>query len=79
MRAIKLKALVTEDHILRLELPEDIEEGPAEVIVLVEEPEEAASASSLAEALADSAVDPRYERTKEAIDRDLRTERDAWE
>lgn len=37
MRAIRLQTQVEKDHTLRLELPEDVEEGPAEVIVLVPE------------------------------------------
>jgi hypothetical protein len=37
MRAIKLTTHVSEDRTLHLQLPEDVQEGPAEVIVLVPE------------------------------------------
>jgi len=37
MRAIKLHSRVEKDHTLSVRLPEDVEEGPAEVIVLVPE------------------------------------------
>jgi hypothetical protein len=37
MRAIKLHSRVEKDHTLKLRLPEDVAEGPAEVIVLVPE------------------------------------------
>jgi hypothetical protein len=37
VRAIQLQSRVEKDHTLRLRLPEDILEGPAEVIVLVPE------------------------------------------
>src|SRR3954447_1881434 len=35
MRAIKMQAHVEKDHTVSLQLPEDVREGPAEVIVLV--------------------------------------------
>ncbi len=38
MRAVKLPAQVNRDHTLHLQLPEEIQEGPAEVIVLIPEP-----------------------------------------
>jgi hypothetical protein len=37
MRAIRLQTRVARDHTLHIELPADVEEGPAEVIVLVPE------------------------------------------
>ncbi len=40
MRAIKLYSRVEKDHTLSLRLPEDVAEGPAEVIVLVPEERE---------------------------------------
>jgi hypothetical protein len=40
MRAIKLHSRVEKDHTLSLRLPEDVAEGPAEVIVLVPEDRE---------------------------------------
>lgn len=82
MRAIKLKARVESDHTLRLELPEDVEEGTAEVIVLLEGRASTAdteSRSGLAEFLSNSRVDPRYLRSKDEIDEDLLAERASWE
>ncbi len=79
MRAIKLQGHVTRDHALHLQLPEDFEEGPAEVIVLVDRPGEVARPDGLAEALAKAPDDSRYIRSKEEIDRELLAERDAWE
>lgn len=78
MRAIKLRGQVTRDHALHLQLPDDIEEGPAEVIVLVDKTGDDSNVG-LAEALDESAVDPRFIRSKEAIDRDLLAERNSWE
>ena len=37
MRAIRLRSQIDKDHTLSLRLPDDVAEGPAEVIVLVEE------------------------------------------
>ncbi|MEM1203751.1 MAG: hypothetical protein AAGN66_11030 [Acidobacteriota bacterium] len=79
MRAIKLKAQVTQDRMLHLELPDDVAQGPADVIVLVGSETEYAQAPSVAEFLDTQAVDPRYVRTREAIDRDLAAERNAWD
>ena len=36
MRAVRMTGFVNEDHTLRLDLPTHVEEGPAEVIVLVQ-------------------------------------------
>ncbi len=40
MRALKFNSRVEKDHSLSLRLPEDVAEGPAEVIVLVPEDRE---------------------------------------
>lgn len=80
MRAIKMKALVGSDHTVHLKLPDDVGEGPAEVIVLVDEvSSESDRAGTLAEFFTRHAVDSRFERTKDEIDADLRAERDSWE
>ncbi len=82
MRAIKLKAQVTRGHTLHLELPDDIEEGPAEVIVLVEGADSAfvdTEAGSLADFMSRPPVDRRFELSKEKIDQQIRAERDSWE
>ncbi len=83
MRAVKLNAQVTQDHTLNLKLPEDVREGPAEVIVLVPDPEVYASqepnAGTLGEFLSKPRVDRSFIRSKAEIDDSLRAERDSWE
>ena len=79
MRAIKLQTHVDRDHIVRLKLPEDVQEGPAEVIVLVPEAVSETPAPSLRDFLADLALRPRKTRSREEIDRDLEQERASWE
>jgi len=77
MRAIKLNTHVAKDHILRLKLPNDVQEGPAEVIVLV--PEETARPSHMLEDfLAGLSAHPRRIRTKEEIDSELAQEHESW-
>jgi len=78
MRAIKLQTQVEKDHSLSIKLPEDVAEGPAEVIVLVPEPAERAG-HSLEDFLRTLALDPRSVRSKEEIDRDLDRERETWD
>ena len=78
MRAIKLQARVEKDHTLSLKLPEDVREGPAEVIVLV--PDKAAKPShSLSDFLTRLPRRSRQLRSKEEIDRYLEQERQSWE
>ena len=83
MRAVKLPAQVTSDHTLLLQLPEDIGEGPAEVIVLVADREEGEPSQpqvgTLEEFLASPGVDRRFTRSKAEIDDYLRAERESWE
>jgi len=77
MRAIKLQTQVEKDHTLHLRLPEDVKEGPAEVIVLV--PEAAEPRHTLADFLAHLSDRPRTTRNKEEIDQYLQEERASWE
>jgi hypothetical protein len=77
MRAIKLQAQVDKDHTLHLHLPQDVREGPAEVIVLVQEAAE--PGHRLADFLAQLAERPRTTRSKEEIDQYLQEERASWE
>ena len=83
MRAVKLPAQIDEDHTLHLQLPEEIHEGPAEVIVLVPEPTASAQTqperASLEDFLARPRVDSRFIRSKDDIDEYLREERESWE
>lgn len=78
MRAIKLNTHVAKDHTVRLTLPEDVREGPAEVIVLVPEGADQPS-HTLRDFLARFSERPRRVRTKEEIDRYLERERESWE
>lgn len=78
MRAIKLQTQVEKDHTLSVKLPEDVAEGPAEVIVLVPEPAERPG-HSLADFLRTLSQHPRSARSKEEIDRDLERERESWD
>lgn len=83
MRAVKIATAVTKNHTLHLELPEEIGEGPAEIIVLVRDPDDLVAARSdgwtLNDFLAEPRVDPRFIRSKEEIDAYVQSERDAWE
>ena len=80
MRAVKVAAQVGSDHTLQLQLPEDIGEGPAEVIVLVADPEPAEpQPGTLGEFLAGPRVDRRFIRSQAEIDDYLREERNSWE
>ncbi len=78
MRAVKLHGEIPADHILRLNVPQDVPEGPAEVILLVPE-ERAVAGPSLREFLAALRCTPRTPRSKEDIDRYLEEERNSWE
>lgn len=77
MKAVKLDAQIQPDHTLRLQLPEDVAEGPAEVIVLV--PEETRDRPSLSQVLEelDRRTHPR--RSRSDIDRQVKEERDSWD
>jgi hypothetical protein len=77
MRAIKMQAHVEKDHTLSLKLPEDVREGPAEVIVLVSD-RAAKPTHSLADFLARLPRSPSQFRTKEEIDGYLERERESW-
>ncbi len=81
MRAVKLPAQVNKDHTLHLQLPEEIREGPAEVIVLVPEPtaDDQPEGASLEDFLARPRVERQFIRSKEEIDDYLREERESWE
>lgn len=78
MRAIKLNTHVAKDRTLLLKLPQDVQEGPAEVIVLVPERAEHPS-HTLEDFLAGLSARPRRVRTKEEIDQYLEQERESWD
>ena len=77
MRALKLEGRVQSDHMLRVRLPEDVEEGPAEVIVLL--PERMETRPTLSAVLDSLAQGPRPNRRKTEIDRSLDEERQSWD
>lgn len=79
MQAIKLTGHIKSDRTLHLNLPENALEGPAEVIVLMEEMQAVDPASSLQDFLGQidrSGIQPK---TKEEIDRLIADERDSWD
>ncbi len=77
MRAVKVEGRVQSDHTLRVRLPEDVEEGPAEVIVLLPERQEVRPA--LAAVLDSLARAHHARRPKLEIDRQLEEERGSWD
>jgi hypothetical protein len=77
MRAVKVEGRVQSDHTLRVRLPEDVEEGPAEVIVLL--PERKGARPTLSALLDSLAQRPRPERRKSEIDRSLDEEWGSWD
>lgn len=82
MCAIKLKAHIKSDHRLELELPADVPEGEAEVIVLVEETQRVQDREQrryLEAFFEDLDKTDRPRMTKEEIDRYLEEERVGWE
>lgn len=78
MRAIKLQTHVTKDRTLRLTLPDDVQEGPAEVIVLVSEPMDR-EGHTLHDFLSRLSTRPREVSSKEELDRYLEHERESWD
>lgn len=74
MRANKLQARVKKDHTVSLRLPEDVEEGPAEVIVPVSD-----AANRHAHSLGDFLARlPFRHCSKAEIDRYLEQEHQTW-
>jgi len=78
MRAIKLNTYVSKNHTLNVQLPDDVQEGPAEVIVLVPE-KDARPRHTVSDFLERLSKQPLQVRSKEEIDRELEVERDSWE
>lgn len=80
MRVIRLAGTIGPDRKLHLQLPDDVAEGPAEVIVSIPEPGTPSDGVSDFGKFLDF-VDslPPGNRSKEEIDRALQAERDSWE
>jgi hypothetical protein len=79
MRAIKLVGQVGTGGTLRVSLPPDVPEGPAEVIVLIPDAERGAGDGALQAFLQELRQGDRCVRSKEDIDRSLAAERSAWD
>lgn len=78
MRAIKLQAQVPQDRTLSIKLPDDVDEGLAEIIVLVPEARHPRRLS-VEEFLAELSERPHPTRSKEEIDADLLEMRQSWD
>jgi hypothetical protein len=79
MREVRLQAIVDEDHIAHLQLPDDVPEGSIEVIVRVDECPKLVPEEFLGEFLNRLATRPWPGRSKEDIDRQIHEERDSWD
>ena len=79
MKAIRLNAVLDDDHRLQLAVPDEIPVGPVEVIVLAN-PDATDRGSQDLGALFD-AIDqmPAAPRTREEIDRAIAEERSSWD
>jgi hypothetical protein len=79
MQAVRLHAVLKDDHRLQLEVPEEIAVGPVEVIVLSErdaEPKPEQSLGALFEAIDQM---PGSRHSRDEIDRAIADERASWE
>jgi hypothetical protein len=79
MQAVKLKTYITKNHRLELDLPDDIPEGDAEVIVLVQDAPEPAGEESLRDFFQALDASPRPRMSKEEIDRYIEEARNSWD
>ena len=75
MKAIRMQVVIPEERTVVLQVPADAATGPAEVILLIEEPRPADD--SLERFLSDLARSPRG-RSAESIQAQIQSERDAW-
>ncbi len=78
MRRIKIKANIPKNRILHISLPKDVEQGRAEVIILVPEGKRCADLTSLITALDAHPLSSEDTRTKNEIDETIRNERASW-
>lgn len=79
MQAIKLKTRIGRDRRIEIELPPEVPEGEAEVIVLVDDPISEPSEVSLRAFFEELDRSPHKRRTKEEIDRYIAEERASWD
>jgi hypothetical protein len=79
MQAVRLKAMVGDDHRLEMVVPDEIPVGEVEVIVLVSRPAGACAEQSLSELFAEIDRMPHKGLAKEDVDRYLAKERASWD
>lgn len=79
MQAVRLNAVVGDDHRLQILVPEEIPVGEVEVIVLASAPTTAGAEQSLSELFAELDRMPHKRLTKEEVDRYLAEERASWD
>lgn len=79
MQAIKLSTYIGKNHRLELDLPEDLPEGAAEVIVLVTDAPKPAGEESLRDFFRALDALPRPAMGREDIDRYIDETRNSWD
>lgn len=79
MQAVRLNAVVGDDHRLQIVVPQEIPVGEVEVIVLASSPTPARVEQTLSELFAELDRMPHKRVTKEDVDRYLAEERASWD
>jgi hypothetical protein len=79
MQAVKLKTYITKDHRLELDLPDDLPEGAAEIIVLVQDAPSSTDEESLRDFFKAVDASPRPRTSVEEIDRYIEEMRNSWD
>jgi len=79
MKAVKLEGHVTKNHKLNLTVPEDVNTGPVEVILLVPEKEENGKTQNIKSFLKQLSKSKTARLSKEEIDQSLANERNGWD
>lgn len=79
MQAVKLKTYITKDRRLELDLPDDIPEGAAEIILLVQDAPSPAEEESLRDFFQKLDASPRARMSREEIDQYIEEARNSWE
>jgi hypothetical protein len=79
MQAVRLNAVVSDDHHLQIVVPEEIPVGEVEVIVLASSPSDARAEQTLDDLFAELDRMPHKRLTKDEVDRYLADERASWD
>ncbi|MCU0836321.1 MAG: hypothetical protein MUC77_18115 [Chromatiaceae bacterium] len=79
MQAVRLNAVLGDDHRLQVVVPEEIPVGEVEVIVLATSPTPARAEQTLSELFAELDRMPHRRLTKEEVDRYIAEERASWD